>query len=196
MVFRQVAFRDRPDQLDNLVAAYAAEVPDSLMKSALFPNPDYLNVNIRGSAEAAEKEPPQFLRDGEASRLARMSLPKIEYSPPKTSVVKPADGALLRGQAISSGEGVQRLPDNVGGLPNQKFWGATSQAASRLSISVMAGWGSGRRPNLPNGLVYRAEHRQGYYRTFEHKPSRTNNRRELTVSTSSSLGRSHWKLQS
>ena len=27
-----------------------------------------------------------------------MSLPKTEYSPPKTSVVRPADGALLRGQ--------------------------------------------------------------------------------------------------
>jgi hypothetical protein len=92
------AYSRQAYQLDNLVAAHAADAPDSLIKSALFPNHGYPDANIRGLAEAAKKDHLSFFATSEASRLARMNLPKTEYSPPKTSVGKPADGTLLRGQ--------------------------------------------------------------------------------------------------
>ena len=85
-------------QLGDLVAAHAAETPDSLLKSDLFPNDSYPFANIRGLAEAAKKDHLSFFATSEAASLARMNLPKIEYSPPKTSVTRPTDGAILRGR--------------------------------------------------------------------------------------------------
>jgi hypothetical protein len=85
-------------QLDNLVAAHAADARDSLMKSALFPNWDYADANIRNLAKAAKRDHLSFFATSEASRLARMSLPTTKYTPPRTSIGRPADGAQLRGQ--------------------------------------------------------------------------------------------------
>jgi hypothetical protein len=85
-------------QLDNLVAAHATNAPDSLLKSALYPNTYFDGANIRNLAEAAKRDHLSFFATSEASRLARMSLPKTEYSPPKPSVARPTDGAVLRGR--------------------------------------------------------------------------------------------------
>jgi hypothetical protein len=85
-------------QLDNLVAAHATDAPDSLLKSALYPNAYFVGANIRNLAEAAKNDHLSFFATSEGSRLARMSLPRTAYSPPKPKVTKPTNGAVLRGQ--------------------------------------------------------------------------------------------------
>lgn len=84
-------------QFDDLVAAHAAEAPDSLIKSALYPAGDFAFANIRALAEAAKKDHLSFFATSEASRLERMSLPKISVPPPSTGVAKPANDTILRG---------------------------------------------------------------------------------------------------
>jgi len=84
-------------QFDDLVAAHAADAPDSLIKSALFPNGDYAFANIRALAEAAKKNHLSFFATSEASRLERMSLPKMSIPPPSTGVAKPANDTIVRG---------------------------------------------------------------------------------------------------
>lgn len=85
------------DQFGELVAAHAAEAPDSLIKSALFPNEDFAYANIRALAEAAKKDHLSFFATSEASRLERMKLPKTSYSPLSTDVIKPTSGTIVRG---------------------------------------------------------------------------------------------------
>ena len=89
-------------QFDDLVAAHAAEAPDSLIKSALYPAGDFAFANIRALAEAAKKDHLSFFATSEASRLERMSLPKISVPPPSTGVAKPANDTILAGQSFSS----------------------------------------------------------------------------------------------
>ena len=85
MAFRPVRARRRTYQFADLVAAHAADAPDSLIKSALFPNGVYAYANIRALAVAAKKDHLSFFATSEASRLERMSLPDVSYSPPKIS---------------------------------------------------------------------------------------------------------------
>ncbi len=84
-------------QFDDLVAAHAADAPDSLIKSALFPNGDFAFANIRALAEAAKKDHLSFFATSEGSRLERMSLPKVSVPPPSTRVAKPANDTIVRG---------------------------------------------------------------------------------------------------
>ncbi len=84
-------------QFDDLVAAHAADAPDSLLKSALFPNADFAYANIRALAEAAKRDHLSFFATSDASRLERMSLPKTLYVPPSTGVARPASNSILRG---------------------------------------------------------------------------------------------------
>ena len=64
-------------ELDDLVAAHAADAPDSLIKSALYPSIYYDYANIRGLAEAAKRDHLSFFATSEASGLARMKLPRL-----------------------------------------------------------------------------------------------------------------------
>lgn len=84
----------------DLVAAHAPDAPDSLIKSALFPNPGYGYANIPALVEAAKRDHLSFFATSEASRLARMKLPETPYAPPRTTVVKPTDGVLLQGRVF------------------------------------------------------------------------------------------------
>ena len=88
-------------QLDNLVAADATDVPDSLLKSALYPNAYFVGANIRNLAEAAKNDHLSFFATSEGSRLARMSLPRTAYSPPKPKVTKPTTAPFYEGRNIS-----------------------------------------------------------------------------------------------
>ena len=105
-------------QFDDLVAAHAADAPDSLIKSALFPNGDFAFANIRALAEAAKKDHLSFFATSEGSRLERMSLPKVSIPPPSTGVVKPANDTIVRGAIFLVRVDVQRLPDHLSGFPN------------------------------------------------------------------------------
>ena len=80
------------------MAAHATDAPDSLLKSALYPNAYFVGANIRNLAEAAKNDHLSFFATSEGSRLARMSLPRTAYSPPKPKVTRPTNGAVLRGQ--------------------------------------------------------------------------------------------------
>jgi Bacterial Ig domain len=84
-------------ELDNLVAAHVPGVPNSLIKSEVYPNGGYANANIPGLVEAAKKHHLSFFATSDASRLAHTSLPKFKYIPAKTSIGRPADGAVLHG---------------------------------------------------------------------------------------------------
>lgn len=138
------------NQLDNLVAAHAADAPDSLIKSALFPNQNYPNANIRGLAEAAKKDHLSFFATSEASRLARMSLPKTEYSPPTTSVAKPADGALLRGQQYLVAKASSDYP--ITSVDFQIRSSGGQQVKLLRGSQFPYGWlGIWSTTNLPNG---------------------------------------------
>jgi hypothetical protein len=138
------------DQLDNLVSAHAADAPDSLIKSALFPNPDYPNANIRGLAEAAKRNHLSFFATSEASRLARMNLPKTEYSPPNTSVAKPADGALLRGQVYLAARATSDYP--IKSLDFQIRSSGGQQIKLLRGFRFPYGWlGIWSTTNVPNG---------------------------------------------
>ena len=81
-----------------LVAAHAADAPDSLLKSALFPNGDYADANIRALAEAAKKDHLSFFATSEGARLERSGIPESSQ-PLLTSVVKPTSGTVVRGEA-------------------------------------------------------------------------------------------------
>ncbi len=137
-------------QFGNLVTAHAAEAPDSLIKSTLFPNAAYPFANIRDLAEAAKRDRLSFFDTGEASRLERTSLPKTEYSPPKTSVVKPADGALLRGQQYLVAKTSGDYP--MASVDFQIRSSGGQQVALLHSYRSPFGWlGAWRTTNLPNG---------------------------------------------
>jgi hypothetical protein len=137
-------------QLDNLVAAHAANAPDSLIKSALFPNQYYAEANIRGLAEAAKKDHLSFFATSEASRLARMTLPKTEYSPPHTSVARPADGALLRGQAYLVARASSDYP--IKSVDFQIRSSGGQQVELLHGYQFAYGWlGVWSTTNLPNG---------------------------------------------
>jgi hypothetical protein len=138
------------DQLDNLVAAHAADAPDSLIKSALFPNPDYPNANIRGLAEAAKRNHLSFFATSDGSRLARMDLPQTEYLPPKTSLAKPADGALLRGQVYLAASASGDYP--IKSLDFQIRSPGGQQVNLIHAFRFPYGWlGIWSTTNLPNG---------------------------------------------
>jgi hypothetical protein len=137
-------------QLDNLVAAHAADAPDSLIQSALFPNHGYLLANIRGLAEAAKKDHLSFFATSESSRLARMNLPKTEYSLPETSVVKPAGGALLRGQIYLVAKASSNYPITSVDFQIRRSGG--QQVKLLRGHTFPYGWlGIWFTTNLPNG---------------------------------------------
>jgi len=85
----------------DLVAAHAACAPDSLIKSALFPNHGYVWSNVRNLAIAAKKDRFSFFATSEASRFEHMKLPaSANAQRPQTSVLKPTNGAILRGGVL------------------------------------------------------------------------------------------------
>jgi hypothetical protein len=85
-------------QLAELVAAHAEDAPNTLINSALFPNPHPDIDRIRSLAEAAKDNGLSFFATSEGARLARVKLPKTHQSVPlETSVGRPTSGAVLRG---------------------------------------------------------------------------------------------------
>jgi hypothetical protein len=78
-----------------LVAAHAACAPDSLIKSALFPNGAYVWSNVRALAVAAKKDRVSFFATSEASRFEHMKIPASANAQAETSVLKPTSGAIL-----------------------------------------------------------------------------------------------------
>ena len=137
-------------QLDDLVAAHAADAPDSLLKSALFPSSDFHAINVRQLAEAAKKNQLSFFATSEASRLARASLPRITYVPPKTSVAKPTDGAVLQGRQYLVANMSSDYPIMSADFQIRDSGG---QQVERLSAHrFLYGWlGIFVTTNLPNG---------------------------------------------
>ncbi len=148
---RQVPVREQMLELADLVAAHAAEVPDSLIKSALLPQP-YIMLpgTFAGLAEAAKRDHLSFFATSEASGLARMSLPQDQVYAYQNECWEAGDGAIVRGAGGSSAEGVQRLPDNVGGFSNQAVPGDNKSSwftAFRFPYGWLAGWSTIKFPN-------------------------------------------------
>jgi hypothetical protein len=82
-----------------LVAAHAQDAPDSLIQSALLPGPSVAFSNVRALAQLAKENHLSFFATSVGARLERMSLPKAGPSPPpRSTVVTPRSGSVLRGE--------------------------------------------------------------------------------------------------
>lgn len=87
---------------------------------------------------------------GEGARLAVERLPTGDYQPPRTSVVKPIEGAVLRGAtylvATATGDfpitSVQFQVSGIGGQPREQFH------ATRFLYGFLGGWPT---TDVPNG---------------------------------------------
>ena len=137
-------------ELDDLVAAHAADAPDSLIKSALYPSIYYDYANIRGLAEAAKRDHLSFFATSEASGLARMKLPKTQYTIPKTSVEMPVDGAIVRGSVDLAAEASSDYPITSVDFQISSSGGQQVKLVHgfRFPYGWLAGWST---INLPNG---------------------------------------------
>ena len=137
-------------QFDDLVAAHAAGAPDSLIKSALFPNADFAFANIRALAEAAKKDHLSFFATSEGSRLERMSLPKMSVPPPSTRVAKPANDTIVRGAIFLLATASSDYPITAVDFQIGEFCRATSRTGSRFCFRY--GWlGAWPTTRFPNG---------------------------------------------
>ena len=87
-------------QYADLVAAHAACASNSLIESALFPNNAYKYSHVRALALAAKKDGLSFFATSEASQLEHIKLPQASDAQLRTSVVKPTNGAHLRGDVL------------------------------------------------------------------------------------------------
>ncbi len=136
-------------QLDNLVAAHAAKAPDSLIKSALFPNDTFQYSNVRQIAEAAKRDRLSFFATSEAAVLERTGLPKVEVRPLRTTVVRPVDGARIHGNALFIAGATSDYPIN-----SVRFQITSSSGqpvalihATRFLFGFLGGWGTTKVPN-------------------------------------------------
>jgi hypothetical protein len=96
-------------QSADLVAAHAEDAPNSLIQAELFPNPNEPMSSIRALAVEAKEHDLSFFATADAARLARVRLPPSpDPVPLATQLVKPKNGAVLRGfhyfVALASGD--------------------------------------------------------------------------------------------
>jgi hypothetical protein len=85
-------------QTADLVAAHAEDAPNSLIQAELFPNPLEPVSSIRALAIEAKEHDLSFFATADGARLARVRLPPSpDPVPLVTQVVRPKNGAVLRG---------------------------------------------------------------------------------------------------
>ena len=136
-------------QLAALVTAHAQDAPDSLIKSALFPNP-YVDYNqIRGLAEHARANGLSLFATGEASALSHMRLPKVPIYPLQTSISKPTNDTRLRGVEFLVARAAGDYPINAVDFRIEESGG---QQHTLHSKQFLYGWlGAWETKDVPNG---------------------------------------------
>jgi hypothetical protein len=134
-----------------LVEAHAADAPSSLIRSALFPNPIIGYSNVRGLAQLAKENHLSFFATSVGARLERMSLPKAGHSlPPRSTVVKPSSGSVLRGEVSLTASATSDYPLKA---VDFRISGSPTGAAIVLhgadygEYGWQAGWSSTALPN-------------------------------------------------
>jgi hypothetical protein len=135
----------------DLVAAHAACAPDSLLRSALFPNQAYPYSNVRALAVAAKKDHLSFFASSDASQFEHMKLPPASEVRPQTSVVKPSSGAIVGGGVYLVAQATAKCLIKA---VNFQITGSGGQhhevlPAERFPYGWLGGW---HTTNVPNGL--------------------------------------------
>jgi hypothetical protein len=135
-----------------LVAAHAQDAPDSLMRSDLLPAATIAYSNVRGLALLARENHLSFFATSVGARLERMSLPKTGLSsPPRSTVVMPRSGSVLRGQVSLAAAATGDYPIKA---VDFRIRGSTPGAAIVLHSADFGpfGWQAGWLSTaLPNG---------------------------------------------
>jgi Bacterial Ig domain len=134
-----------------LVAAHAQDAPDSLIRSDLLPASSIAYSNVRGLAQLAKVNHLSFFATSVGARLERMSLPKAGHSlPPRSTVVKPSSGSVLRGEVSLTASATSDYPLKA---VDFRISGSPTGAAIVLhgadygEYGWQAGWSSTALPN-------------------------------------------------
>lgn len=129
------------------LTAHAADEPNTLITSVLFPYPGLVD-NIRNIAEAAKKNDLSFFATNEGAKLAGENPDKAKHTVPlKTRVGSPANGAVLRGlvdiDASASGDWpISSVEFEIKGLG-----GSQVLHGARFIYGYLAVWNSKESPD-------------------------------------------------
>ena len=135
-------------QLAALVAAHAEDAPNTLINSALFPNPHPDIDRIRSLAEAAKDNGLSLFATSEGARLARVKLPTTQrFVPLETSVGEPTSGAVLRGLVYLVASASGDYPINTVEFEIKGSGGSQVLLGGRFRYGYLGEWNSKDSPN-------------------------------------------------